>query len=171
MVCFVEEAKTPETVLQYNGNNDDRVVRLLKAHIFGSNPKYTDFAHALRCKIVEIAIEMQASITYATIYFAFRNTHEPCLLRRFVYNFYALIRCPESLEDPVQVSRLISVDTANSFIKKSKPSSKTDNAKSMTASESYVQPSDNEVKSQGTHRLGYSRGRYTHPVLFATRTT
>ncbi|KAF3047678.1 hypothetical protein E8E12_011339 [Didymella heteroderae] len=86
---------------QYNRAADDRVVRLLKAHIVGVAIEDTDFLHAVRCETIETAIKArsQARITYAVVDFTYKNTNGPCPLRRFICDLYALPGCPESLKD------------------------------------------------------------------------
>lgn len=134
-----------QQVLHYTGTADDRVVRLLKAHIVGSTLEDTEFLHAVRNEIVEIAIgaQAQAGITYAAIDFVYENTREPCALRRFTVDLYALTGSPESLKDAGKVSRLFLIDMVQSLIKKSKSGGEKD-VWGMMAAEGHIEIEDED---------------------------
>jgi hypothetical protein len=110
-----------DRIPQYNGDADDRVLRLLKAHIVGETLNDAGFINAVRTEIAEIALEArsQTGISYTVIDFTYKHTHEPCRLRSFMCDLYALAGRPGFLKDVGNVSRLFLIDMVESFMNKS----------------------------------------------------
>lgn len=96
---------------------DDRCVRMLKAHLVGNIIDDNDFLVAVRDELVKIAAK--SGLSYNVIAFAYNNTHEPCALRRFLVDLYALTESMDQLKEG-NISHLFLVDMAQSFMVKSK---------------------------------------------------
>lgn len=96
---------------------DDRCVRMLKAHLVGNIIDDNDFLVAVRDELVKIAAK--SGLSYSVIAFAYNNTHEPCALRRFLVDLYALTGSMDQLKEG-NISHLFLVDMAQSFMAKSK---------------------------------------------------
>ena len=136
-----------DRIPHYTGDADDRVLRLLKAHVVGETLEDTEFLFNVRKEIVEVALEArdQTRISYAVIDFAYQKTHTPCLLRRFMCDLYAVMGSARSLEDHGNVSRLFLIDMAKSFINKSGPDGNPD-VRGMMADEGYIELENEEQK-------------------------
>ena len=96
---------------------DERCVRMLKAHLVGDILGDDDFLFAVRKEMVQIAAK--SGLDYNVVAFAYNNTHEPCALRRFLVDLYALTGSMDQLKEG-NVSHLFLVDMAQSFMAKSK---------------------------------------------------
>ena len=114
---------------------------MLRAHLASSALEDTDFLLAVRGEIVEISVE--CGLSYDTIGFAYKNTHEPCALRRFLVDLYALTGSMESLREG-NVSRLFLIDMAQSFMEKSKQHAEGEDVWSRLAAKGHI-----------THQEGY----------------
>ncbi|OSS46511.1 hypothetical protein B5807_08662 [Epicoccum nigrum] len=61
---------------------------MLRAHLVGDILKDNDFLLAVRNEMAKIAA--RSGLNYNVVAFAYNNTHEPCALRRFLIDLYAL---------------------------------------------------------------------------------
>jgi hypothetical protein len=147
-------------VPKYNGSVDDCIVRLLKAHFVGVAVEDVDFLHAVRRETIRVAIEAahnESKITYTAVDFAYKNTHGPCPLRRFMCDLYSLTGDGDSLKEVGNVSRLFLFDMVNSFMEKSKPKGEVDDMWGMMAVEGHVDLDDDEDESRDTQQPGSSQ--------------
>lgn len=94
---------------EYTGTADDHCLCMLRAHLVGSTLEDEDFLLVVRNKIVEIAVKH--GLNYSAIAFTYNNTHEPCALRRFLVDLYALTGSKEDLKNG-DVSHLFLIDMA-----------------------------------------------------------
>lgn len=133
---------------EYNGDADDRVLRLLTAHIVGETLGDNAFLYAVRNEIVEVAIEArdQTGLSYAVIDFTYKHTHGPGTLRSMMCDLYALTGTQGTLKDVGNVSRLFLIDMAESFMKKSGPVGNPD-IRGMLAGEGYIELENDEDES------------------------
>ncbi|KAH6637446.1 hypothetical protein C7974DRAFT_470369 [Boeremia exigua] len=126
------------------GAADDRFERLLRAHLVGSALEDHDFLLALRSDIVGIAVE--SGLSYNAVDFAYKNTHEPCALRRFLIDLYALTGSIDSLKNG-NVSNLFLIDMAQSFMAKSKLLADGATVWTMMAAEGHIEIENEDERS------------------------
>lgn len=111
-------------------------MRPIKAHLVGSALENNEFLLAIRSEIISFAVEY--GLSYNTIEFAYKNTHEPCALLRFLADLYALTGSSESLKFG-DVSHLLLIDMAQSFMQKSKQPAEGETVWTRMAAEGYVE--------------------------------
>ncbi|KAJ4987295.1 ring finger domain containing protein [Stagonosporopsis vannaccii] len=121
------------------GTTDDCCVRMLKAHLVGSALTDGAFLLAVRNRIVEVAVE--GGLGYAVVDFAYKNTHEPCALRRFLVDLYALTGSMDSLKDG-NISHLFLIDMAQSFMDKSRQPAEGETVWTRLAAEGHIEVED-----------------------------
>lgn len=118
------------------GSTVDRCMRMLKAHLVGSALKDEEFMLAVRNSIVVIAVE--GGLDYNVVGFAYKNTHEPCALRRFLIDLYTLTGSMDSLRDG-NVSHLFLIDMAQSFMEKRKQPAEGETVWTRLAAEGHIE--------------------------------
>ncbi|KAG9202149.1 hypothetical protein G6514_004586 [Epicoccum nigrum] len=109
---------------------------MLKSHLIGDILKDNDFLLAVRNEMAKIAA--RSGLNYNVVAFAYNNTHEPCALRRFLVDLYALTESMGQLKEG-NISYLFLVDMAQSFMVKSKKPGGEEYVRAQLAGEGHLE--------------------------------